>query len=342
LPEPLARGTSSAVQFLLHYALVFSSSLHMNDDRGVAHTDSMRFAAAGGQQPASRGGSARPVMVAFQYDFNSEQLGMFVYMLDFIDAGAAAKCVLAMGSPDLTPETRREALEFATRHPTVLASMNEAPERMEVEWCEDLQLVALQAMQRRQLGWLPDFRRVFGAAAAAVAIRSWHDFGQRFRVSERLQQLADPDIFQFITSGDVQFIWTPGWLATERYMPRAHDATFAARRFRTTPWRKNPGDPELFKPVIMPDEPVGLVIRAKDIKLTLILSQMGRQCLENQTPSRERTILPATAGFIGNMIHLLMGNIFEQALEWEHGVQFQFLAAQNTVAAFIGGNTVHS
>ena len=35
-------------------------------------------------------------------------------------------------------------------------------------------------------------------------------------------------------------------------------------------------------------------------------------------------------------------SFFEQALGWEHGVQFQFLAAQNTMAALIGGNTVHS
>ncbi len=27
---------------------------------------------------------------------------------------------------------------------------------------------------------------------------------------------------------------------------------------------------------------------------------------------------------------------------WKHGVQFQFLAAQNSMAALIGGNTVHS
>ena len=35
-------------------------------------------------------------------------------------------------------------------------------------------------------------------------------------------------------------------------------------------------------------------------------------------------------------------DFFETALGWEHGVQFQFLAAQNTMAALIGGNTVHS
>ena len=33
---------------------------------------------------------------------------------------------------------------------------------------------------------------------------------------------------------------------------------------------------------------------------------------------------------------------FEECLGWEHGVQFQFLASQNTMAALIGGTTVHS
>ena len=38
----------------------------------------------------------------------------------------------------------------------------------------------------------------------------------------------------------------------------------------------------------------------------------------------------------------LMRNFFESVLKWQHGVQFQFLAAQNSMAALIGGNTVHS
>ena len=88
--------------------------------------------------------------MAFQYDYNCDQLGMFAFMLNFTDAGTAAKCVLAMGNPDLTPETRRDALELAAKHPLLVASWNdrsnEPPARMEVEWCEDLQLAALQAV----------------------------------------------------------------------------------------------------------------------------------------------------------------------------------------------------
>ena len=33
---------------------------------------------------------------------------------------------------------------------------------------------------------------------------------------------------------------------------------------------------------------------------------------------------------------------FEDGLGWEDGVHFQFLATQNTMAALIGGKTVHS
>ena len=35
-------------------------------------------------------------------------------------------------------------------------------------------------------------------------------------------------------------------------------------------------------------------------------------------------------------------DLFESGLGWEDGVQFQFLASQNTMAALIGGTTVHS
>ena len=38
----------------------------------------------------------------------------------------------------------------------------------------------------------------------------------------------------------------------------------------------------------------------------------------------------------------LMRRFFEECLKWEDGVQFQFLASQNTMAALIGGKTVHS
>ena len=38
----------------------------------------------------------------------------------------------------------------------------------------------------------------------------------------------------------------------------------------------------------------------------------------------------------------LVRRFFEECLGWEDGVQFQFLASQNTMAALIGGATVHS
>jgi len=38
----------------------------------------------------------------------------------------------------------------------------------------------------------------------------------------------------------------------------------------------------------------------------------------------------------------LLRRFFEECLKWEDGVQFQFLASQNTMAALIGGSTVHS
>ena len=38
----------------------------------------------------------------------------------------------------------------------------------------------------------------------------------------------------------------------------------------------------------------------------------------------------------------LLRSFFEECLQWEHGVQFQFLASQNTMAALIGGSTIHS
>ena len=38
----------------------------------------------------------------------------------------------------------------------------------------------------------------------------------------------------------------------------------------------------------------------------------------------------------------LIRRFFEEVLAWEDGVQFQFLASQNTMAALIRGKTIHS
>ena len=38
----------------------------------------------------------------------------------------------------------------------------------------------------------------------------------------------------------------------------------------------------------------------------------------------------------------LVRRFFEECLAWEDGVQFQYLASQNTMAALVGGATVHS
>ena len=38
----------------------------------------------------------------------------------------------------------------------------------------------------------------------------------------------------------------------------------------------------------------------------------------------------------------LMRRFFEECMKWEDGLQFQFLATQNTMAALIGGATIHS
>ena len=38
----------------------------------------------------------------------------------------------------------------------------------------------------------------------------------------------------------------------------------------------------------------------------------------------------------------LLRSFFQDCLQWEDGVQFQFLASQNTMAALIGGRTIHN
>jgi hypothetical protein len=253
------------------------------------------------------------VRVAFQYDYQCDQIGMFAFLVTVTDFTTAAKCVMAMGSPDLTLEIRREALTLAAQNPQLVADWTHdedgAFHHLADEWCQDLILATLQAVEAKNIVWLGDFLRTFGHEAATTAMRSWHALGCKLASSQKLQELVNADAFQFIHSGDVQFMWTPDCLTRQRFAPRSHDLSFSARRFRITLWRKEMGDYLLFQPVVVFGELLGLVIRMKDVKYTLVLSQLLRQRLEKQTPGLQRSIRPATAGFIGNIIHMLMGNI---------------------------------
>ena len=94
-------------------------------------------------------------------------------------------------------------------------------------------------------------------------MRSWHALGCKLASSQTLQELVNADAFQFIHSGDVQFMWTPDCLTPQRFAPRSHDLSFSARRFRITLWRKEMGDYLLFQPVVVFGELLGLVIRMK-------------------------------------------------------------------------------
>ena len=55
-----------------------------------------------------------------------------------------------------------------------------------------------------------------------------------------------------------------------------------------------------------------------------------------------RTCLLGVPGAGKTYCLLLLRDFFESCLKWTHGVQFQFLATQNTMAELIGGSTVHS
>jgi hypothetical protein len=92
------------------------------------------------------------VRVAFQYDYQCDQIGMFAFLVKVTDFGTAAKCVMAMGNPDVTLEVRREALTLAAKNPQLVAGWthreDEASSHMEDEWCQDLILATLQAISK--------------------------------------------------------------------------------------------------------------------------------------------------------------------------------------------------
>ena len=87
------------------------------------------------------------VRVAFQYDYQCDQIGMFAFLVKVTDFTTAAKCVMAMGNPDLTLEIRREALTLAAQNPQLVASWTHdedgAFHHLSDEWCQDLILATL-------------------------------------------------------------------------------------------------------------------------------------------------------------------------------------------------------
>jgi len=79
------------------------------------------------------------VRVTFQYDYQCDQIGMFAFLVKVTDFTTAAKCVMAMGNPDLTLEIRREALTLAAQNPQLVASWTHdedgASHHLSDEWC---------------------------------------------------------------------------------------------------------------------------------------------------------------------------------------------------------------
>ena len=112
------------------------------------------------------------VRVAFQYDYQCDQIGMFAFLVKVTDFTTAAKCVMAMGNPDLTLEIRCEALTLAAQNPQLVASWTHdedgAFHHLSDEWCQDLILATLQAVEAKNTVWLGAFLRTFGHEAATT------------------------------------------------------------------------------------------------------------------------------------------------------------------------------
>ena len=63
---------------------------------------------------------------------------------------------------------------------------------------------------------------------------------------------------------------------------------------------------------------------------------------KEKLPETERMCLLGIPGAGKSHCLVLMRDLFQTCLGWTHGVQFQFLATQNSMAELIGGGTVHT
>ena len=94
-------------------------------------------------------------------------------------------------------------------------------------------------------------------------------------------------------------------------MPRLGDPTYAAMIFRESscsqPSRSSLGS--LFLITTHADGQTAITIRAKDAWITTLLSAWLSQRMRSLEPSlRDQTML-RTTGLIGNILHVLIGNI---------------------------------
>ena len=82
------------------------------------------------------------------------------------------------------------------------------------------------------------------------------------------------------------------------------------------------------------------VRKSTKISVTLVPPPVAQNTKSLSEPMRACLFGIPGAGK-SHCIHLLR-RFFEECLRWEDGVQFQFLAQQNTMAALIGGKTVNT
>ena len=258
------------------------------------------------------------LQVIFSFDYQPEHVGAFYYLHEALGPSIAARLVMAVWDEFQPGPEQGAVFDLAIRHPDEAmkwcgpssgAAVDADAARIAAGWCSDLGAAAYQAARFRHVGWLRRVASTWGNDFAKLSLRHQHLI--RSLAGDGPKHLVYPRAFGNVASGDSLMLWQPAALVAATLMPRLGDPTYAAMIFRESscsqPSRRSLG--RLFSVTTHADGQTAITIRAKDAWITMLLSAWLSQRMRSLEPSlRDQTML-RTAGLIGNILHILIGNI---------------------------------
>ena len=261
----------------------------------------------------------KPPLLVYAFEYKPEHLGSFYYLYEALGPDIASKLVFAVWEAFESAPEQCSIFDVAVKHPAeALGWVNSAhvaggpaePNPMTKAWCEDLVSAAYMAAQLRDVGWMRPSASTWGSDLAKAALCNQHMIAKCITKGSIPMHVARPPAFEHVKSGDSLMLWHPDALNTATLMAHPADPTYSSLIFREGPCN-DVTLRDIWPPFTINEAGNGkvvLTIRAKDFWITSLLAAWTKQCLQNQTTALRQSTLPKTAGFIGNILHILIGN----------------------------------
>ena len=266
-------------------------------------------------------------MIVFSMDYKPEHLAAFYFMYPALGPVLAAKLTMLIWEDFELGPAQRSIMDIALRNPDEArrwcdkvssesgADGTNMLNPVVAAWIEDLAAAAYLAAQQRHVAWMRPASTAWGSDLVGAALRCQHSIADQISNGTIPSRVARPSSFQYV-SRDALMLWHSGCLDAAGLMAHIGDFVYSSLVFRQSPCQAMTLRDVLPLYSVREIEPgrLSLTIRAQDFLVANLISAWATQRLRAQDPTAQEFFLPLTAGFIGNCLHMLIGNIALQYL----------------------------